>query len=115
MAPQGPLALAFHHRVTTAQLATDVVFLADVVLNFAKPNVQDGDYVTSSYRVACHYLTGGFLLDAVAALPWDRYKRRKIGCKAVMAMLFTRACVFVAEERGRGVQEAVTPYYPGCV
>ncbi len=47
-------------------------FLADILLNFRTTFVnRKGEVVSSGKSIAFHYIRGWFLLDLIAALPFD--------------------------------------------
>lgn len=53
-------------------LAVDVTFVIDILINFRTTFVNGQDEVVSHPgRIAIHYLTGWFLIDLVAAIPFD--------------------------------------------
>ncbi|XP_073722761.1 voltage-gated inwardly rectifying potassium channel KCNH6 [Misgurnus anguillicaudatus] len=50
----------------------DVLFIIDIVINFRTTYVNHNDeVVTQPKRIAVHYLKGWFLIDIVAAVPFD--------------------------------------------
>jgi Ion transport protein len=50
----------------------DVTFVIDILINFRTTFVNGQDEVVSHPgRIAIHYLTGWFLIDLVAAIPFD--------------------------------------------
>lgn len=53
-------------------LAVDVTFVVDILINFRTTFVNGQDEVVSHPgRIAVHYLSGWFLIDLVAAIPFD--------------------------------------------
>lgn len=65
-----------HHPTSnlTHQLSfpVDVTFVIDILINFRTTFVNGQDEVVSHPgRIAVHYLTGWFLIDLVAAIPFD--------------------------------------------
>lgn len=53
-------------------LAVDVTFIVDILINFRTTFVNGQDEVVSHPgRIAVHYLSGWFLIDLVAAIPFD--------------------------------------------
>lgn len=53
-------------------LSVDVTFVIDILINFRTTFVNGQDEVVSHPgRIAIHYLTGWFLIDLVAAIPFD--------------------------------------------
>ena len=52
--------------------SVDVTFVIDILINFRTTFVNGQDEVVSHPgRIAIHYLTGWFLIDLVAAIPFD--------------------------------------------
>lgn len=52
--------------------AVDVTFVIDILINFRTTFVNGQDEVVSHPgRIAIHYLTGWFIIDLVAAIPFD--------------------------------------------
>lgn len=52
--------------------AVDVTFVIDILINFRTTFVNAQDEVVSHPgRIAVHYLSGWFLIDLVAAIPFD--------------------------------------------
>ena len=52
--------------------AVDVTFVVDILINFRTTFVNGQDEVVSHPgRIAVHYLSGWFLIDLVAAIPFD--------------------------------------------
>lgn len=53
-------------------ISVDVTFVIDILINFRTTFVNGQDEVVSHPgRIAIHYLTGWFLIDLVAAIPFD--------------------------------------------
>lgn len=53
-------------------VTVDVTFVIDILINFRTTFVNGQDEVVSHPgRIAIHYLTGWFLIDLVAAIPFD--------------------------------------------
>lgn len=53
-------------------LPVDVTFIVDIIINFRTTFVNGQDEVVSHPgRIAVHYLSGWFLIDLVAAVPFD--------------------------------------------
>ncbi|XP_031553619.1 potassium voltage-gated channel subfamily H member 7-like isoform X4 [Actinia tenebrosa] len=53
-------------------LCVDVIFMIDIVLNFRSTYVEEGEaLVTNPFKIAIHYLKSYFLMDLVAAVPWE--------------------------------------------
>lgn len=52
--------------------AVDIMFMVDIVINFRTTYVNHNDEVVSHPgKIALHYLRGWFLIDVVAAIPFD--------------------------------------------
>lgn len=50
----------------------DVTFIVDILINFRTTYVNQNDEVVSHPgKIAVHYLRGWFLIDLVAAIPFD--------------------------------------------
>jgi hypothetical protein len=50
----------------------DVTFIVDILINFRTTYVNSNDEVVSHpCKIAVHYLRGWFLIDLVAAIPFD--------------------------------------------
>ncbi|CAD5113617.1 DgyrCDS2780 [Dimorphilus gyrociliatus] len=52
-------------------LIVDVLFGADIIINFRTTFVQDGEVVSNARKIAVNYVKGWFVIDAVAAIPFD--------------------------------------------
>lgn len=53
-------------------LIVDIMFVIDIVINFRTTYVNTNDEVVSQPgRIAVHYFKGWFLIDLVAAIPFD--------------------------------------------
>jgi len=52
-------------------LAVDVMFMADMIINFRTTFVQNGEVIIDAKLIAINYLRGWFLIDAVSAMPFD--------------------------------------------
>ena len=53
-------------------VAVDVTFIVDILINFRTTYVNSNDEVVSHPgKIAVHYLRGWFLIDLVAAIPFD--------------------------------------------
>ena len=50
----------------------DIMFVCDIIINFRTTYVNKNDEVVSNpKKIATHYLKGWFLIDLVAAIPFD--------------------------------------------
>lgn len=64
-----PTGVPTHHALL---VSVDVTFVIDILINFRTTFVNGQDEVVSHPgRIAIHYLTGWFLIDLVAAIPFD--------------------------------------------
>ncbi|KAF6035311.1 hypothetical protein EB796_006381 [Bugula neritina] len=52
-------------------LLVDLMFIADIIINFRTTFVKGGEVVSNSKQIAVHYMKGWFVIDAVAAIPFD--------------------------------------------
>jgi hypothetical protein len=60
----GPLAII--------DLVVDVAFIIDIIINFRTTYVSKNDQIVAqSGKIALHYFKGWFLIDVVAAIPFD--------------------------------------------
>ncbi|XP_039480452.1 potassium voltage-gated channel unc-103 [Drosophila santomea] len=58
--------------IVIIDLIVDVTFIVDIIINFRTTFVNSQDEVVSHPgRIAVHYLSGWFLIDLVAAVPFD--------------------------------------------
>ncbi|GJQ79894.1 hypothetical protein Trydic_g18341 [Trypoxylus dichotomus] len=58
--------------IVVIDLIVDVTFIVDILINFRTTYVSGNDEVVSHPgRIAVHYLKGWFLIDLVAAIPFD--------------------------------------------
>ncbi|XP_064127007.1 potassium voltage-gated channel subfamily H member 6 isoform X3 [Loxodonta africana] len=58
--------------LTMVDLIVDIMFVVDIVINFRTTYVNTNDEVVSHpRRIAIHYFKGWFLIDMVAAIPFD--------------------------------------------
>ena len=53
------------------ELIVDVMFIADILINFRTTYILNGEVVTDPQKIAKNYLRGWFFVDAVAAIPFD--------------------------------------------
>ncbi|PAA83489.1 hypothetical protein BOX15_Mlig017264g2 [Macrostomum lignano] len=52
-------------------LIVDVTFIADILINFRTTYVHNGEVISDPQKIALNYMKGWFLLDAIAAIPFD--------------------------------------------
>ncbi|XP_056155794.1 potassium voltage-gated channel subfamily H member 2 [Lampris incognitus] len=58
--------------LTVVDLIVDIMFIIDILINFRTTYVNANDEVVSHpLRIAVHYFKGWFLIDMVAAIPFD--------------------------------------------
>ncbi|XP_042164121.1 potassium voltage-gated channel subfamily H member 2-like isoform X1 [Oncorhynchus tshawytscha] len=58
--------------LNVVDLIVDIMFIVDIIINFRTTYVNNNDEVVSqSQRIAVHYFKGWFLIDMVAAIPFD--------------------------------------------
>ena len=55
-------------------VSVDVTFIVDIIINFRTTFVNSNDEVVSHPgKIAVHYLKGWFIIDLVAAIPFDLF------------------------------------------
>ena len=52
-------------------LMLDIMFVADILINFRTTYISDGEIITDPRKIALNYARGWFIIDAVAAIPFD--------------------------------------------
>jgi len=58
--------------IVIIDLIVDIMFIVDIMINFATTYVNDQDEVVSQHsKIAVHYFRGWFIIDLVAAIPFD--------------------------------------------
>ena len=57
--------------IVLIDLIVDVMFIADILINFRTTYLQSGEVVGDPQKIAINYVKGWFLIDAVAAIPFD--------------------------------------------
>lgn len=56
----------------TVDIMVDIMFVFDILINFRTTYVNSNDEVVSNpKKIAMHYLKGWFVIDLVAAIPFD--------------------------------------------
>lgn len=73
---EGKSSWRYHNRynqpLTIIDLIVDVMFIIDILINFRTTYVNKNDEVVSHPgKIAVHYFKGWFLIDVVAAIPFD--------------------------------------------
>jgi potassium voltage-gated channel Eag-related subfamily H member 2 len=67
-----PFARYMKDPLTAIDLIVDIMFLIDILINFRTTYVNKNDEVVSHPgKIAVHYFKGWFLIDMVAAIPFD--------------------------------------------
>lgn len=62
----------FGEPMEIVDLIVDIFFIIDIIINFRTTFVNDNDEVVSDPgQIALHYFKGWFLIDAIAAVPFD--------------------------------------------
>ena len=62
----------YNDPLTIIDLIVDVMFIIDILINFRTTYVNKNDEVVSHPgKIAVHYFKGWFLIDVVAAIPFD--------------------------------------------
>jgi len=58
--------------VVRSTISVDITFIIDIAINFRTTYVNKNDEVVSApSKIALHYFRGWFLIDLVAAIPFD--------------------------------------------
>lgn len=57
--------------LVVVDLAVDVMFMADMIINFRTTYLHNGEVIVDPRRIAVNYLRGWFLIDTVSAIPFD--------------------------------------------
>ena len=52
-------------------LMVDLMFIADIIINFRTTYLQNGEVVTNQKKIAINYVKGWFVIDTIAAIPFD--------------------------------------------
>ncbi|KAI6214932.1 hypothetical protein M3Y94_00326100 [Aphelenchoides besseyi] len=62
----------FTEPLEIIDLIVDIMFIVDIIINFRTTYVNDNDEVVSDPgKIARHYFTGWFIIDMIAAVPFD--------------------------------------------
>nr|CAB3258015.1 potassium voltage-gated channel subfamily H member 7 [Phallusia mammillata] len=62
----------FEEPLTVVELLVDIFFVVDIIINFRTTYVNKNDEVVSNpTKIVIHYFKGWFLIDLVAAVPFD--------------------------------------------
>lgn len=52
-------------------MVVDIMFLADILINFRTTYLHNGEVVVNPRKIAYNYVRGWFIIDAIAAVPFD--------------------------------------------
>ena len=52
-------------------LIVDLMFIADILINFRTTYVENGEVVSDKQKIAVNYVKGWFVIDTIAAIPFD--------------------------------------------
>ena len=52
-------------------LIVDLMFIADILINFRTTYVENGEVVSDKHKIAVNYVKGWFVIDTIAAIPFD--------------------------------------------
>ena len=52
-------------------LIVDIMFIADILINFRTTYLHNGEVETDPQKIAINYVKGWFVIDTIAALPFD--------------------------------------------
>jgi len=67
-----PFARYIYDPLTIVDLIVDIMFIVDILINFRTTYVNKNDEVVSHPgKIAVHYFKGWFLIDMIAAIPFD--------------------------------------------
>uniref|UniRef100_A0A915I0L0 Ion transport domain-containing protein n=1 Tax=Romanomermis culicivorax TaxID=13658 RepID=A0A915I0L0_ROMCU len=62
----------YNDPIEVVDLIVDIMFIVDIIINFRTTYVNENDEVVSHPgKIAIHYFKGWFLIDVVAAIPFD--------------------------------------------
>ncbi|ESN93078.1 hypothetical protein HELRODRAFT_69639, partial [Helobdella robusta] len=57
--------------LNVVEVFVDIMFVADILINFRTTYVDDGEVIVNPRKIAINYMKGWFIIDAVAAVPFD--------------------------------------------
>ena len=61
-----------NNRTLILYFPVDIMFIIDILINFRTTYVSENDEVVSQpSKIAVHYFRGWFIIDLVAAIPFD--------------------------------------------
>lgn len=62
----------FSEPLEIIDLIVDIMFIVDIIINFRTTYVNENDEVVSHPgKIAVHYFKGWFVIDMIAAVPFD--------------------------------------------
>ncbi|XP_061100877.1 potassium voltage-gated channel subfamily H member 8-like [Conger conger] len=75
---------------TVSDISVEILFIIDIVLNFRTTYVsQSGQVIFDAQLICIHYMTTWFIIDLVAALPFDLLYAFKVSVVSVVHLLKT--------------------------
>ncbi|XP_051927537.1 potassium voltage-gated channel subfamily H member 8 isoform X1 [Hippocampus zosterae] len=75
---------------TVSDIAVEILFILDIVFNFCTTYVsKSGQVIFDARQICFHYLTTWFIIDLVAALPFDLLYAFKVSVVSVVHLLKT--------------------------
>uniref|UniRef100_A0AAR2M0E5 Voltage-gated delayed rectifier potassium channel KCNH4 n=1 Tax=Pygocentrus nattereri TaxID=42514 RepID=A0AAR2M0E5_PYGNA len=75
---------------TVSDIAVEILFIIDIVLSFRTTYVsKSGQVIFNARQICIHYLTTWFIIDLVAALPFDLLYTFKVSVVSVVHLLKT--------------------------
>ncbi|XP_044028107.1 potassium voltage-gated channel subfamily H member 8 isoform X2 [Siniperca chuatsi] len=75
---------------TVSDIAVEILFIIDIVFNFRTTYVsKSGQVIFEARQICIHYLTTWFIIDLVAALPFDLLYAFKVSVVSVVHLLKT--------------------------
>ncbi|XP_076006052.1 voltage-gated delayed rectifier potassium channel KCNH8 [Genypterus blacodes] len=75
---------------TVSDIAVEILFIIDIVFNFRTSYVsKSGQVIFNARQICIHYLTTWFIIDLVAALPFDLLYAFKVSVVSVVHLLKT--------------------------
>ncbi|KAM9385711.1 voltage-gated delayed rectifier potassium channel KCNH8 [Pholidichthys leucotaenia] len=75
---------------TVSDIAVEILFILDIVFNFRTSYVsKSGQVIFDARQICIHYLTTWFIIDLVAALPFDLLYSFKVSVVSVVHLLKT--------------------------
>jgi len=61
----------------------DIMFIADILINFRTTYIHNGERVDDPKKIAMYYVRGWFIVDALAAIPFDLLLLQQTGTSDV--------------------------------